>query len=118
MTDPSGFGEVGRPSDGAMWTSMVATLREVVLPGLDDPHRRQVAIHLMGVAAYARDRGANPNPARASELAAALDVLDPDGNEIARQHWREGMAPDPPDVLAATSAGCPNARCSRPSRNA
>ena len=31
--------ELGRPSDGAMWTSVVATLREVVLPGLDDPHR-------------------------------------------------------------------------------
>jgi hypothetical protein len=104
VTDPSPVGEIGRPSDAAMWTSVVATLREVVLPGLDDPHRRQVAIHMMGVAAYARDRGADPNPARASELALALDGLVRDGNELAQRHWREGTAPDPHDVLAATSA--------------
>jgi hypothetical protein len=104
MTVPSAAGEIGRPSDGAMWTSVVATLREVVLPGLDDPHRRQVAIHLMGVAAYARDRGADPNPARASELAAALDGLVRDGNELAQRHWREGASAEPRDVLAATSA--------------
>ncbi|MFI5293037.1 MAG: hypothetical protein ACHQ02_09240, partial [Candidatus Limnocylindrales bacterium] len=104
MTVPSGVGELGRPSDGAMWTSVVATLREVVLPGLDDPHRRQVVIHLMGVAAYARDRGVNPNPARASELAAALDGLVRDGNELAQRHWREAAPADPRDVLSATSA--------------
>jgi hypothetical protein len=104
VTVPGGVGELGRPSDGAMWSSVVATLREVVLPGLDDPHRRQVAIHLTGVAAYARDRGADPNAARASELAAALDVLVRDGNELAQRHWRERTPPDPLDVLAATSA--------------
>jgi hypothetical protein len=104
VTEPSPGGEIGRPSDAAMWTSMVATLHDVVLPGLDDPHRRHVAIHLMGVAAYARDRGADPNPARALELASALDGLVRDGNELARRHWREGAAPDPQDVLAATSA--------------
>jgi len=104
VSDSGGVGEIGRPSDAAMWTSMVATLRDVVLPGLDDPHRRQVAIHLMGVAAYARDRGADPNPARASELAAALDGLVRDGNELARRHWREGTPPAPGDVLAVTSA--------------
>ena len=89
---------------GILWTSVVATLREVLLPGLDDSHRRQVAIHLMGVAAYARDRGADPNPARASELAAALDGLVRDGNELAQRHWREGASAEPRDVLAATSA--------------
>jgi hypothetical protein len=104
MSDSGWIGEIGRPSDAAMWTSMVATLRDVVLPGLDDPHRRQVAIHLMGVAAYARDRGADPNPARASELASALDGLVRDGNQHARRHWREGAPPDPRDVLTATSA--------------
>jgi hypothetical protein len=104
MSERSAAGEIGRPSDAAMWTSMVATLHDVVLPGLDDPHRRQVAIHLMGVAAYARDRGADPNPARALELASALDGLVRDGNELARRHWREGAAPDPQGVLAATSA--------------
>lgn len=101
---PVGPNAIGRPSDAAMWTSMVATLREVVLPGLDDPHRRQVAIHLMGVAAYARDRGADPNPARASELAAALDGLVRDGNELAQRHWREGAPAEPREVLTATSS--------------
>lgn len=104
MSERSAVGEIGRPSDGAMWTSMVATLRDVVLPGLDDPHRRQVAIHLMGVAAYARDRGVDPNPDRASELAAALDGLVGDGNELVRRHWREGAPAEPREVLAATSA--------------
>ena len=101
MSQQSG---IGRPSDVAMWTSVVATLRDVVLPGLDDPHRRQVAIHLMGLAAYARDRGADPTPARTTELAAALDGLVRDGNEVVRRHRREGAAPDPREVLAAVSA--------------
>jgi hypothetical protein len=104
MSEPSEVGEIGRPSEGAMWTSMVATLRDVVLPGLDDPHRRQVAIHLMGLAAYAHDRGADPNPARAIELASALDGLLRDGNELVSRHWREGTAPEPQEALAATSA--------------
>jgi hypothetical protein len=104
VTEPSPVGEIGRPSAAAMWTSMVTTLRDVVLPGLDDPHRRQVAIHLMGVAAYARDRGVDPNPARAAELASALDGLLQEGNELVRAQWRDGAATDPPEVLAATSA--------------
>lgn len=99
-----GDGEIGRPSDAAMWTSTVATLREVVLPALDDPHRRQVVIHLMGVAAYARDRVADPTAARASEVAAALDGLVRDGNALVPRHWREGGAPEPQEVLAAASA--------------
>jgi len=104
MSALSAAGEIGRPSDAAMWTSMVATLREVVLPGLDDPHRRQVAIQLMGVAAYARDRGADPTAARASEVAAALDGLVRDGNALVSRHWREGAAREPQEVLAAASA--------------
>ena len=104
VTAPSADGEIGRPSDAAMWTSMVATLREVDLPGLDDPHRRQVAIQLMGVAAYARDRGADPTPARVAEVATALDGLARDGNRLVQRHWNEDAAPDPQQVLAAASA--------------
>ena len=87
-----------------MWTSVVATLREVVLPGLDDPHRRQVAIHLMGVAAYARDRGADPNPAARVRARRGPRRSRPGRQRAGAAALARGRAPDPRDVLAATSA--------------
>lgn len=71
MTD--GDRAINRPSDGALWASVAETLQRVVLPALgDDPHTRQVAIQLVGLATYGHQRGPDPTPARIAEIA---DVL-------------------------------------------
>ena len=66
---------IGRPTDAAMWASMAVTLRRAVLPGIDDPHTRQLVIQLVGLATYARDRGPDPTAERVAALAGALDAL-------------------------------------------
>jgi len=79
MTPPA---PIGRPTDTALWASVEATLRRAVLPGIDDPHTRQVVVQLVGLAAYARDRGPDPTPDRIDELARELDSLAGDGHPL------------------------------------
>jgi hypothetical protein len=78
---------IGWLTDDALWASMAATLRDVVLPDVTDPHHRQVVIQLVGLAAYAHDRGPDPTPARVSEVAAALDALAGEGNALVAARW-------------------------------
>ena len=68
-----------RPSDDALWASVAATLRDVVLPQLDDEHARAATIELIGLAAYARARGDDRGAARIAELRAVLDGLPGSG---------------------------------------
>jgi hypothetical protein len=93
---------MGRPSDGAMWASVAETMRQVILPALDDdPHTRQVAIHLVGLATYARRRGPDPVPARIDELADLLDAAAEAGDPLVSGRWTAGAARAPAEVLAA-----------------
>jgi len=62
----------GRPSNEAMWASVLETLRDTVLPHVSDPHARSATIQLIGLAAYAGRRGADPTRRRIEELSAAL----------------------------------------------
>jgi hypothetical protein len=62
-----------RPSDAAIWASMAQTLRATVLPSLTEPHARNAAIQLIGLANYASRRGSDPTRRRQEELAAALE---------------------------------------------
>jgi len=94
---------LGRPSDHALWASVVATLRDVVLPELGDGFARQSALQLIGVAIYARDRGPDPSHHHEQELSDALDALDEVSITL-------DLAPDGPDpwvraasLLAAAS---------------
>ena len=93
---------VGWPTDSALWASMATTLREVVLPDVTDPHHRQVVIQLVGLAAYAHDRGPDPTPARVAEVAAALDALAADGNALVAARWPVD-ADDPGAVMRVAS---------------
>jgi hypothetical protein len=61
-----------RPNDNALWASVAETLRHTVLPNLTDPHARNVTIHLIGLAVYARQRGDDVTDERSAELAVAL----------------------------------------------
>jgi hypothetical protein len=96
---------VGRPSDGAMWASVAETVRQVILPALgDDPHTRQVAIHLVGLATYAGRRGQDPVPARIDEIADLLDRAAQAGDPLVNGRWTAGAARTSVEVLAAAGA--------------
>ncbi len=91
---------IGRPTDAAMWASMALTLRRDVLPGIDDPHTRQLVIQLVGLAVYARDRDPDPTAERIAALAEALDALTADSNPIAADRWTRANGRDAPTVMA------------------
>jgi plasmid stabilization system protein ParE len=97
-----GDGGIGRPSDDALWASVVATLRNVIIPAVDDEHARLAAIALVGLAGYARRRGSDPTSIRVDELADALDVLA--SNPIVAPHWSAGALRDRATVMAACAA--------------
>lgn len=98
MTPPA---PIGRPTDTALWASVEATLRRAVLPGIDDPHTRQVVVQLVGLAAYARDRGPDPTPDRIDELARELDSLAGDGHPLVAGRWSSEHARDAGAVMTA-----------------
>ena len=97
VTTEWAIGRVGRPSDGAMWASVEATLREVVLPRPRRPrHRRQVAIHLD------RARRVRPRPRRRSEPAPRRPSSprpstgsSGTATSSSQRHWREARRRDP-----------------------
>jgi hypothetical protein len=96
---------IGRPSDGALWASVAETVRQIILPALDDdPHTRQVAIHLVGLATYAGRRGPDPTPARVDEIADLLDAAARAGDPLVTGRWTAGAPRTPADVLAAAGA--------------
>ena len=64
-----------RPSDDALWASVSATLRDVVLPHLDDEWAVAQTVMLIALAEQARTRGEDPVERQRAELAAALDGL-------------------------------------------
>lgn len=76
---------IGRPSDDALWRSVDRTLRDVVLPQLDDEWARRSVIGLIGLAAYARARPGDPDEPSRRALAAALDSLS--ANRLVQPHW-------------------------------
>lgn len=66
---------IGRPTDAALWHSVVSTLRTVVLPDVQDPFARNAVIQLIGLALYALGRGDDPSANRVEAIAMALDSL-------------------------------------------
>ena len=64
-----------RPTEQALWASMSATLRDVVLPRLDDGWATAQTIMLIALAEQARTRGEDPVERQRTELASALDGL-------------------------------------------
>ncbi len=86
------------PEDDDLWRSVESTLREVIIPALDDDWAALCAVQLVGLARYARTRGDDPRPTRDAELARILGeqrdnpLVDWDGD------------PGHTSVMAATSA--------------
>lgn len=64
-----------RASDDAIWASFATTLRDVVLPTVDDDWVRQSVVQLIGLAEYARHRRDDDGPRRRRQLAEALEGL-------------------------------------------
>ncbi len=71
------MGVVTRASDHALWNSVVETLRSTVLPHVDEPHAALQTRRLIGLAMYARDRGADPTDARAAAVTELIGDGDP-----------------------------------------
>jgi hypothetical protein len=96
MTEPA---PIGRPTDAAMWASMAFTLHRAVLPGIDDPHTRQLVVQLVGLATYARDRGPDPSAENVTALADVLDALASAGNPIVAERWTRETRRDARTVM-------------------
>ena len=91
---------MAEPSDAELWRGVEHTVRNVLLPVIDDEWARAAAIQLVGLARYAQQRPAGAGAARVAELVGVLDALA--ANPIVARHWpRTG---DPDDVLAAVGA--------------
>lgn len=81
-----------RPSERALWTAVIETLRSGVLPYVDDPFAALQTRRLIGLAAYARDRADDPTAHRAAAIraligdddvtAVLLDASDPRGDRL------------------------------------
>ena len=80
-----------RPSDAALMASVSATLRNLVLPVLDerdgetDAQARTSIVQLAGLVDYASSRPADPAAQRRRELIAALELLA--ANPIVAPRW-------------------------------
>ena len=92
---------MAEPSDTEMWRSVEATVRNVVLPAINDEWARVIAVQLAGMARYAGTRPPDRAAARVAELAEALDALA--SNSIVSAHWPSKSA-EPQAVLGAVAA--------------
>jgi hypothetical protein len=92
---------LGEPTDAAMWRSVEATVRDVLLPALTDDWARVTAIQLLGMAQLATTRPPDPTSRRVAELAQVLDRLG--DNPLVAPHWA-GPAASPEAVLAAVGS--------------
>jgi hypothetical protein len=61
-----------RPSDDALWTAVIETLRTAVLPHVGEPFAVLQTQRLIGLASYARDRGDDPSEHRRAAIAALI----------------------------------------------
>jgi hypothetical protein len=68
---------VDRPSEHALWTAVIETLRSSVLPHVDDAFAALQTQRLIGLAIYARDRGADPSEHRRAAIHALIGDDDP-----------------------------------------
>jgi hypothetical protein len=92
---------VDEPTDAAMWRSVEVTVRDVLLPAIDDEWAKVIAVQLAGMARFAASRPADVLPARVADLAAVLDRLA--GNPLVAAHWPP-RSRAPADVLAAVGS--------------
>jgi hypothetical protein len=76
-----------RPDDDDLWAAVEATVRDVLLPDLRDEWARAAAVQLVGLARHARERPADRSAERDEELAAVLDALAAQENEIVARVW-------------------------------
>jgi hypothetical protein len=91
---------VAEPSDFQLWRGFELTVRNVLLPAIDDEWARAAAIQLVGLARYAAIRSHGRVEANTAELAGVLAELA--GNPIVARH--PTTSDSAADVLAAVGA--------------
>lgn len=94
-------GPGSRPTDAELWAAVEVTLRDVILPDLEDEWARASAVQLIGLATYAQRRGPDSTAVRDAELAEALERLAASGNEIVLAAW-----PDPEGSATVAASRC------------
>jgi hypothetical protein len=68
---------VDRPSDHALWTAVIETLRSAVRPHVDEPFAALQTDRLIGLATYARDRRPDPTDERRAAVTGLVGGDDP-----------------------------------------
>lgn len=68
---------MSRPSDHALWSSVIETLRHTVLPHVAEPYAALQTQRLIGLATYARDRGDDAAVARHQAIVDLIGRDDP-----------------------------------------
>ena len=89
------------PTDAEIWRSVETTVRDVLLPAIDDEWARIIAVQLVGMVHLARERPPDPLPERLAELTTILDELR--DNPVVAAQWPNGDR-GPAAVLGAVSA--------------
>src|SRR5438105_2694612 len=80
-----------RLTDAELWRGVEATVRDVLLPALNDDWARAVAVQLVGVARYAQRRPADGSEQRMDELRTVL--ADMGDNSLVAAHRPVGRTP-------------------------
>jgi hypothetical protein len=88
---------MAEPTDEQLWRSVERTVRDVLLPAIDDEWARAAAIQLAGVARYAAGRSHGRLNANAAELAGVLRGMT--GNPLVAD--RLPASDTPSSVMAA-----------------
>lgn len=91
---------MAEPTDDQLWRGFEHTVRNVLLPAIDDEWARAAAIQLVGLAHYASTRPQGRVDANTAELARVLATLS-SNHIVARVPLTSGSAAD---VFAAAGA--------------
>ncbi len=87
------------PTDAQLWRCMSETMRNVILPSIEDPHVQLTLIRLIGLAEYAPSRVADPDARRINELVNCIDQLAARYPDIQKQLPPQWPAQDEAPVL-------------------
>ncbi len=87
------------PTDAQLWHCMSETMRNVILPSIEDPHVQLTLIRLIGLAEYAPSRVADPDGRRIDELVSCVDILAARYPDVQQQLPGEWPVKDEATVL-------------------
>ena len=91
------------PTDAQLWRCMSETMRNIILPNIEDPHVQLTLIRLIGLAEYAPSRVTNPEGRRINDLVSCIDKLAARYPDIQQQLPTQWPVQDETTVLELCS---------------